>query len=399
MSRRAALKAALLVLLSLLVLFLRRPDQFLHPYVWVEDGTVILKAYAERGFASIVEPVQGYHILVSKMIALAAFKLSIMWTPELMLVLAVAFTIAVLLAVALSPTYLPWPFACALAVLFVPTGPEVFAVSEYSFWWAGLLLILALLWDTSRGRAWLRWLYLIFGGLSSPVIGPIALLLGLRATIERRSSEYIALAIAATAAVIQLVTAYLRADMGASAQWSTVWVAVQKFYGLYFIGGDPSDTKSFITYGLFCAAGLIVAAVAARRRLDRNFMLLVGTNVLICLISFLRVPAEAPHPFLAGPRYFFYPFITLSWIALWVAAKSSPPIRYGITAVCCSSPALSLFAMSLRHETIDWRRHITACAQSERYDVPIHYNGNASMAWDLDLLGEQCRKLISGSLF
>jgi len=55
--------------------------------------------------------------------------------------------------------------------------------------------------------------------------------------------------------------------------------------------------------------------------------------------------------------------------------------------------------MSLRHETIDWRRHITACAQSERYDVPIHYNGNASMAWDLGLPGEQCRKLISGSLF
>ena len=55
--------------------------------------------------------------------------------------------------------------------------------------------------------------------------------------------------------------------------------------------------------------------------------------------------------------------------------------------------------MSLRHDAIDWRRHITACAQSERYDVPIHYNGNASMAWGLGLLGEQCRKLISGSLF
>jgi hypothetical protein len=34
------------------VLFARRPDQFLHPYIWVEDGDPILKAYAERGFAS-----------------------------------------------------------------------------------------------------------------------------------------------------------------------------------------------------------------------------------------------------------------------------------------------------------------------------------------------------------
>ena len=211
--RSRKLQALLLALATLAILFARRPDQFLYPYLWVEDGTYILKAYAERRFASVIEPVQGYHILTSKIIALTAFKASILWTPEIALWLTVALTAAVVIAIALSPTHLPWRFACAVAVLLVPSNPEVFAVSEMSFWWAGLLLILALLWDPDRGKAWLRWLYIVLGGLSAPIIVPVCGLLGLRAVVERRWSEYAATAWLAIVAAVQLITAYGNVDV------------------------------------------------------------------------------------------------------------------------------------------------------------------------------------------
>jgi hypothetical protein len=86
--------------------------------------------------------------------------------------------------------------AAVVALLIVPTDPEVFAVAESAFWWAGIFLILALLWDGARGWHWLRASYLLLDGLSTPVIAPIAALLMLRAAVDRRKSEYIATAIA-----------------------------------------------------------------------------------------------------------------------------------------------------------------------------------------------------------
>src|SRR5271166_2959906 len=42
-------KAAALLLFTILVLFLRRPGQFSNPYLWVEDGTLTLRSFADHG--------------------------------------------------------------------------------------------------------------------------------------------------------------------------------------------------------------------------------------------------------------------------------------------------------------------------------------------------------------
>ena len=62
-----------LVIASVAILFLRRPDQFLSSAIFAEDGRVILYHYAARGLASIIEPVNGYHILATQLIDLAVF--------------------------------------------------------------------------------------------------------------------------------------------------------------------------------------------------------------------------------------------------------------------------------------------------------------------------------------
>jgi hypothetical protein len=59
------------------ILGLRRPDQFRHPYFWLEDEA-ILGAYVQRGFASILGPIAGYYILARKLLDISALKLSIL---------------------------------------------------------------------------------------------------------------------------------------------------------------------------------------------------------------------------------------------------------------------------------------------------------------------------------
>jgi len=220
--------------LTIAALFLRRPDQFFHPYIWVEDAE-ILPAYAERGLASIVEPVVGYHILASKIIALTACKTSIIWAPEIALALVVTFTCAVVAAIAFSSTHLSSPFLCALAVLAIPSDPEVFAISEYAFWWAGLLLLLALLWDVDRGAGWLPLLYVVVGGLSSPLVIPFAALFAVRAFLERRRSEYVVATTTLGIACVQALTVLSQAKFGgtASLTLSTARIAADKFAGVF----------------------------------------------------------------------------------------------------------------------------------------------------------------------
>jgi hypothetical protein len=391
-----ALQAVALIALAIAVLFARRPDQFLHPYIWVEDGDPILKAYAERGFASFWDPVSGYLILATKLVTLSAFKLSIEWAPEIALILIVAFTCAVVLAVALSPTHLRWPFLCAIATLTIPVDPEVYAVSMLAFWWAGLLLILALLWDADRGATWLRAGYVVLGGLSSPLTVPFAALFTLRALLERRTSEFITATLAVAVALIQarVIFGYHHIDYARLIDPHVVTVAMNKFAGYLFVG--PRYGHYYV--GPIALALLGIALWQIRARLTLHFALLVLGWAAICATTALRNPIDVIDPLNGGPRYFFYPFITLTWILIWVAALSPAHARVLVLAGCLMGVAWVYKRMTRSHDAMDWRGHIAACARSDRYDLPIHYDGRADNMWYVRLTGQQCRDLIAWSL-
>ena len=392
------MKALALTAIAVIVLFARRPDQFLHPYIWVEEGNFVLRQYLEDGLWVLAKPLAGYSQLASKIIAYLSFKSSILWAPEIALVLIVAFTCAVVIAVALSPTRLRWPFLCAISVLLIPTDAEAFAVSAYAFWWAGILLLLAVLWDADRGHQWLRWLYLLLGGLSSPIIGAVTVLIALRALVERRRSEYFALAVAAIAAIAQVFA--MRAQnltlSTATFGLETFTLIVQQYVGgfIYHLGG---------AYFGFAALLLILAAGwSIRSRLDYYFLLLVTTFVVIAVTVSLRMPLQnfaGIDQFNVGPRYFFYPFILMSWIMIWMASLSTAPVRIGFAAAFVAALVLAGSGLSRRHDAVDWREQILACTRAQEYELTFHYIGHAEDMWHATFKGEECKKLLDRSLF
>jgi hypothetical protein len=387
-----------LVIASIAILFLRRPDQFLAPAIFAEDGRVILYHYAARGLASIIEPVNGYHILATQLIDLAAFKISLAWTPEISVALVTAFTCAIVIAIALAPTLLPWRFLCALAALLVPSAPENFAVPLYAFWWAGLLLPLALLWDTGRGMTGLRIAFIVIGGLSSPLIVPFAALMALRAIIERNRNELVAAGVALAVAALQVGTMQSTGAMGGALalHGSDIIVAADRFAGIFVQG--PRRWFSEEHPGLIVLGFMAFAALLARKRLTWPIGLLVLAWCAACAATMLRLPVADLDPVRLGARYFFYPLILFTWLMIWIAACSPHLIRAAFAAGFVLALGYVGANFTRRHEPLSWREHVAACARSEQYALPVHTEGKLKDVWAVPLTGTQCRQMIRDSL-
>lgn len=396
-SERKGAQALLLILLTVAVLFARRPDQFLHPYIWVEDGVINLKAYAERGLASVIEPVQGYSNLLSKLIDLTAFRVSIEHAPEISLALTVAFTCAVVLAIALSPTHLRCPFLCAIVLLTIPTGPEVFAIPVNAFWWAGLLLVLVLLWDDARGALPLRLGYVALAGLSTPLIVPFAGLFALRAWTERRRGDYLVVMLAVLLALVQLYVMHTAQDAIRNPflfEGKAIPGFIDAFAG-YLIASER--------YGKWYSGTIVLILLAfacwpIRDRLNRYFILLVLAWLAICVAIYLRAPLQIVDPLNVGQRYLFYPFALLTWIMIWIGAFSPNPVRFLLVAGCVTGIALVFKRMTTRHDPVDWPAQIEACARSDKYALPIHFTHRLDGMLYVQLTGDQCRRMMSESL-
>jgi hypothetical protein len=384
------------VLLTALITWLRRPDEFSSPYVWNETGVVTLQHFASDGWLALFTPVNGYYVTIEKLIAVPSFALSIHWAPELMLAATVLFTAAVIATIALAPTHLRWKPLCALCCLLVPTNPEVFGVALYSIWWAGLLLALPLVWNAAHSSPWPRLGLIVLGGLSSPLIVPFSALLTVRAVLERQRTEWIVAAVALGIAALQLES-IIRLTSVSDAPTLLDW-AIWKLPGYVAAPGAPSDDAA-IWLGL--AATLVFGALmlCLRNKLDRYFWLLLIAVLLITLQTLFRVPATAIHPVLAGPRYFFYPFVLGSWLLIWMAAVSGPILRTAALAALAASIFQGFAHFARYSASLDWREEIAVCANSQQYDLPIHSDGRINHLWHLRLTGERCRELIDRSLF
>ena len=403
---RALLAALVISVCTILVMIARRPDQWTAPTLWVED-TQILAAFAKDGWISLLYPVNGYLILPSRFILCASALLSFRWLPEISYWMALIFTIAVLLCIAFSPTTLKYRTICALTTLVLPINPEVYAASEYSFWWGSLLAILPLFWiGGARRHTVLRIVFLVLGGFSSPLIVALAPIYFVRAIRTRQPSAWWDFGIAASIAAIQLAYVYFTKQAAPSNLFNFESLTfVRKFFG-YFVY-DPVQGGRFeiiaAALGLLLLATSVYIFFVCRKELSEQQRVTVLTlaviTVLTAFLSAARVPLPALHPALAGPRYFFLPFTLLSWFFLQMFALSSRAAQFVAVVVLTLSIRTAIDIGQRRHDELDWRGSVEKCMSSEKYNLPVHFDGAADRAWSADLRGDQCRRMVRNSWF
>lgn len=395
------LKSVLIVTVTLLVLVYRRPEQLHSPYIWVEDA-LNLRDFINSGWNSLFHPLVGYFILPAKFIFALSASISFRWWPEISYWLTLAFTAATLTVIALSPTQLKNPVVCALAVLFIPTDSEVFAVSLYAGWWGTLLAVLPLLWrNEGPQRYWLRLGLLILGGLSSPLIIGLASLYAVRAWALKTKMAAIDLAVSIALAAIQAISLIANAATPKPATLDfSLPILIDKFFSNYlYVSSAATPMLYHFAFGLFLLGLLTVLSVIYRKRLGFSFFLLSASFIIAVMFIIARVPLSTIHPSLAGPRYFFLPYVFLSWIVVQIASIDAKFPQLAGVIILAISTRNAVDVAQRHHEPLAWRAQIEDCLHADRYRLLVHFAGNAKDTWFADMSGAECRRLVSQSWF
>jgi hypothetical protein len=398
--RRVISNPAWLAAIFLALLMLRRGQQLLSPQVWAEDGTEIIRGFINGGTVTLFKPVSGYLLLVPKLISWLSLGVSFSFYPYVSTILTWLFLLGVLLLIALHPSKLAGGAWLSLAVLMVPTSPETFGIPLQTLWWASLLLVVAVFWDEQADHFPLRIGCIVLGGLSSPMIVMVVPLFWARAWLYRGlRREWLLAAVASLCFAVQL-SALIRSGAVSGVPGFTGaagMVILGKFFGYYAIGQMRVLREPWV----LAAVGVLLLGVAGiaswrqRRTAAVWFLwyLLLGSIAL----SVTRTNVLVLHPWYAGPRYFFFPYILLSWLLLQVAASRTNRRWLRRTAqvilVIAALNALPHFWKG--HDDLHWREHVASSIDFDNYAIPVQRDGKACATWYLTVTGAQAATWLS----
>jgi hypothetical protein len=283
----------------------------------------------------------------------------------------------------------------------VPTDPEVFAVTEYAFWWGTLLGVVSLLWrEDGSTRLVVRCLLVLVGGLSSPLIVPMTALFAIRAAWLRKRSDVVVLAVASVVSVIQLgVMHFAAASVAGKSAAINFKALVARMLGefVFWSRHSGSEDKPFLL-GIVITATLVVFVVTRKKWRDPGFVLVAGCYAIAVTASLARMPILSIHPALGGPRYFFFPYIFLSWMLVFAMGEGRKWIR-GPAAFLLACSAIQFIRVGQRDQMdLLWSEQIEQCKSAqEDYALPVHYDGTEHH-WYATLNSEDCQSMSDRSL-
>jgi hypothetical protein len=383
-----------LVVIFVVLLLLRRGYQLISPEVWDEEGTQILRDFIAQGPLAIFQPLNGYLVIAPRLLCGAAYLLSFAFYPYLSTIFTWLFILGALLVIALHPSKLAGGGLLSLAVLLVPTDPETFGIPLYAFWWASLLLFVALFWDErTRHLPW-RLGCVILGGLSSPMIVPGLPLFWVRAVLYRRQWREWLLAGAATLCfAVQVAIIAGAGDVGRrpALNAEVARATLNKFFAYYAVGQMRVFREPWIL-ALLCILILAVIGVALWRQRRSPTLWFLGMLLFAAVaLAITRVDVAFLHPVHAGPRYFFFPYLLMSWLLLQIVytERQTPWLRRTAQVLLAFSVVNAVPHFGRGHDDLDWRGHVASAVHFDRFAIPVQYDGAACRAWYLRVTGEQ----------
>jgi hypothetical protein len=388
------------VVLAMVLVALRRPDQLKSPMLWDEESIILARALGSDPWM-VLAPLNGEYIWVSSGLVALASVVSFAYLPELEVgLMMLVFLVTALLLVLPQSAYGSRGIRCAMILYLavIPVNPETYGVLLYAFWWTSLWPVIVLGWR--RDLLWLRFPVLAFAGVSSVAASccaPVFLLLWLIRGKRRDLWSglilipFLALQLSAVASSGRGGHLALARDIG----WQISRTVVLFFRGIYPVtdGTDIRGVSVVIAVVVVIAMSLGILSISRRSR--RTFaVVLVVAAIGFTVLSAVPAPLISD-PSNNGPRYYFLPFALYGLLVLFVLGGThNRTIRIlGILVLAIALlPLRTDFSRQADH--VSWRDAVHRCAMSSDrvFEMPIHYDGSRSRLWGVMVPTSTCRR-------
>jgi hypothetical protein len=382
-------------LIAILILFSRRGATILQPQVWSEDGYIVIPQFYKYGWESIFIPVQGYLITIPRLISNATLTIAPVDYPFISTLMAWMLTASFAAFIVYFPSMLRGRFLLALSCFFIPTDPENFGTHLYTFWWAGLILIILSFWENKESLIKIRLILLLVCGLSTPIVALTTPIMALRAYFYRSRSDILLFSVSFFVACIQLYFIYSSNTNATSPIISlqAINMIVDKFFGLYIIGENYQANEYISFFGLLVIASIALVLKISNTPTSYILVYYLGGAILL---SVARTQIDILDPVTTGPRYFFYPFILISWLliqGIYLSIKKPLRLIFFVTILIASFVNALTSGWSRTHDDIKFKKHLNSCAHFEEYSMPIQTTGSLSNVWRVDYMKVICIKM------
>ena len=379
-----------ILLLVVLVLFLRRPDGFLNPQLWAEDGTVFLADSQLYGVSALLRPYLGYHLLVPRLVAGASGFGGLLWTPALYNLAALAGVVFVARYLLSSRIQAPSKGLMALALVLCPHRGEIFMNLTNLQWMLSLALLLLVISEEPTGRCQRAFdvAVLVFAGLTGPFAFLFLPLFLARLALRRTSWSAWLATLAGLLAVVQMIGIETARNEGSFNLADPTWLAFvgRSIAGLLLIGDTSLAAKvSDVSLVAISAAVYLLFALHCVVQRSANVALLLGGGLAIfasAAYAYRGNPQELVDAI--GVRYWYVPIVTLLWAAS-IGLRSRRPIAAASAGIWLLSLAstLSMFAAP-RYTDFNWAASVACARQRGHCVVPINPPG-----WNLSLWSDR----------
>ena len=310
----------------LIVVFARRPETFLNPQLWAEDGPVFFVQADEFGVHALTLPWAGYHHFLLRLIAAMSSPLNAQLVPAAYVGSSLCVLLLILLALFSPRIDLPVRPACALAIVLIPHSGEAIGNLTNLQWVCSLGLVWLLL---ARDGATIR--QYVTDGLVAVVLGLtgtfsilFAPLFAWRAWRRRTTASLVLAVLVATTGGVQLWTIahsspHLAGQETLTAEKVALWLGYRLPAALFLPGDWAIRTPRAVldVLGVLTAATLFVAAVLPGRHRERRLLLVaallaVTTGAIFRARHELTVFAGLNN----GDRYLFLPKVLVAWLLI-----------------------------------------------------------------------------------
>jgi hypothetical protein len=334
------------------IMFVRKPDAFQNPQFWAEDQFLFCDARAD-GVASLLKThSKGQTFFLQRLIAYVGRPIPPRYAPAFYVFAALAGMLGVAAYVSRARIdglgQVPRALMAVAPALMFSSG-DVFLTLANLHWILAVLTLTILMERDPVTRPGRVLLFVGFAALSltGPFIVILLPLFLLRALLRRTPCSVALAAVALPCAAWQLFQMQTSRTAGVVSWSDSSWQVLvgRNYIGQLFVGtlADFPQVGNRWYLGALLVVYLLLGIYALRYR-DGHVAALLVASVLILAsgaFAYRHAPAEISQ---AGFRYYYVPYVCLTWALLMVAARAWMGAR-----LCASVAVVAILAASLTH--------------------------------------------------